>query len=127
MRYRVWWGGYNEDMSNGAMGSGPKPGMPGQGLITILCPCCDAEMVIDPGIPAVIRHKEPDKPKTFSDFEAAAARQQTEAERREELFKKSVAETKNRESVLGRKFEELLKQAKSEPDAAPPKRPFDFD
>jgi len=88
----------------------------------------DAELVIDPSIPAVIRHKEPDKPKTFSDFEAAAARQQTEAERREELFRRSVSDTKNRESVLGKKFEELLKQAKSEPeDAAPPKRPFDFD
>jgi len=113
------------------MPNGPKPGQPvpgGSTVITILCPCCDAELVIDPAIPAVIRHKEADKPKTFSDFEAAAARQQTEAERREELFKKSVTETKNRESVLGRKFEELLKQAKSEPaDVAPPKRPFEFD
>ena len=111
----------------------PKPGKPvpagsSNGVITICCPCCDAELVIDPSIPAVIRHKEPDKPKTFSDFAAAAARQQTEAERREELFRRSVSDTKNRESVLGKKFEELLKQAKSEPeDAAPPKRPFDFD
>ncbi|MEO8028953.1 MAG: hypothetical protein ABI823_20905 [Bryobacteraceae bacterium] len=117
-------------------GQGPQsaPGMPkplaasaDSGLITIQCPCCDAVLVIDPAIPAVIRHQEADKPKTFSDFEAAAARQQTEAERREELFRKSVSETKNRESVLGKKFEELLKQAKTDPDEAPPKRPFDFD
>src|SRR5882762_10326451 len=99
------------------MPHGAKPGQPATAsqTVTIMCPCCDAELVIDPSIPAVIRHKEADKPKTFSDFEAAAARQQTETERREELFKKSVSDTKNRESVLGRKFEELLKQAKSEP------------
>jgi len=92
-----------------------------------MCPCCDAELVIDPSLPAVIRHKEADKPKRFPTLRKRAARQQTEGERREELYQRSIANTKTRESVLNKKFEELLKQAKTDPDAEPPKRPFDFD
>jgi hypothetical protein len=50
-----------------------------------------------------------------------------EASRREDIFQKSVQDHKVRQSVLDRKFDELLKQAKESPDEAPPKRAFDFE
>lgn len=96
-------------------------------LIQVNCPCCQAELQIDPKLGAVIKFKEPDRPRTFADFEAAVERQKGEAERREEAFRKSVEEQKTRQQLLDRKFDELLKQAKEHPDEPPPKRDIDFD
>jgi hypothetical protein len=49
-----------------------------------------------------------------------------EATKREEIFQKSFADQKTRQSVLDKKFEELLKQAKESPDTGPPKRDIDL-
>jgi hypothetical protein len=111
-----------------AKSANPVPGKPEAEFIRVMCPCCDAELTIDPSMGAVIRHKEADGPKTFSDLDEAAKRQRAEAEKRDELYRRSMEETRNRESLLSRKFDSLLKHAQTEPDdAAPPKRPFDFD
>jgi hypothetical protein len=96
-------------------------------LITVTCPCCKAELHIDPETQAVIRHKESVKPPSFTDLEAAVQRQKGEAGRREEVFKKSVEEHKTHHDVLSRKFDEMLKIAKENPDEPPPKRDIDFD
>lgn len=96
-------------------------------LIEIECPCCKGQLYIDPETSAVIRFKEHEKPPTFSDLEAAVERQKGEAGRREEIFKKSVESHKSHKDVLSRKFDEMLKLAKENPDAPPPKRDIDFD
>ncbi len=96
-------------------------------LIEIDCPCCKAQLFVDPETSAVIRYKEHEKPPTFSDLEAAVERQKGEAGRREEIFKKSVESHKSHKDVLSKKFDEMLKLAKENPDAPPPKRDIDFD
>ncbi len=96
-------------------------------LIDVDCPCCKAELHVDPETGAVIRFKEAEKPKTFSDLEAAMERQRGEQSRRDDLFKKSVEQHKSHHDVLSKKFDEMLKVAKENPDEAPPKRDFDFD
>jgi hypothetical protein len=96
-------------------------------LIVVTCPCCQAELHIDPKTAAVIRHKEHVKPATFSDMEAAVSRFKGEADRREDAFKKSVADHKVHQDVLSKKFDEMLKLAKENPDEPPPKRDIDFD
>jgi hypothetical protein len=96
-------------------------------LLTLECPCCGAELVVDPQLKAVIRHKEAVKPPTFADFESAVERQRGEATRREEAFLKSVSAEKSRNDVLSRKFDELLKQAQDSPDTPPPVRDIDLD
>ena len=97
------------------------------GLITVICPCCQAELHIDPATSAVIRHKAHEKPATFSDMEAAVSRFKTEADRRNDAFNKSVADHKVHHDVLSKKFDEMLKLAKENPDEPPPKRDIDFD
>jgi len=97
------------------------------GLITVTCPCCQAELHIDPETSAVIRHKEHVKPPSIADLEAAVQRQKGEASRREEAFKKSVESHKTHHEVLSKKFDEMLKLAKENPDEPPPKRDIDFD
>ena|ERR1051325_1088675 len=98
-----------------------------QQLIEVTCPCCEAELHIDPATSAVIRHKAHEKPPTFADLEAAADRHRGEAQRREEAFKKSVESHKTHQDVLSKKFDEMLRIAKENPDAPPPKRDIDFD
>jgi hypothetical protein len=96
-------------------------------MFSVDCPCCQATLKIDPETQAVIEYKEKPKPKQFEDIEAAAAFQRTAAQRREDAFRKSVAEHKVHKEVLSKKFDELLKQAQADPNAPPPKRDIDFD
>jgi hypothetical protein len=96
-------------------------------LITVICPCCQAELHIDPATSAVIRHKEHEKPRLMADMEAAVTHFKGAAGRREDAFKKSVEEHKSHADVLSRKFDEMLKIAKENPDEPPPKRDIDWD
>lgn len=96
-------------------------------LIEVKCPCCDAMLQIDPQLKAVISHKEKEKPPVIEDFQAAVHKLKGEEARRAEVFQKSFDEHKGHQKVLERKFDELFKQAKENPDAPRPKRPFDLD
>jgi hypothetical protein len=96
-------------------------------LIKVTCPCCEAELHIDPETSAVIRHVEHVKPPTFADLESAVQRQRGEAGRREDAFLKSVESHKTHHDVLSKKFDEMLKIAKENPDEPHPKRDIDFD
>ena len=102
-------------------------GMAESQFISVTCPCCEAELVIDPETGAVIRHKEHEKPRTMADIEAAVQHYKGSAGRREDAFKKSVEAHKSQADVLNKKFDEMLRLAKENPDAPPPKRDIDFD
>jgi len=96
-------------------------------LIIVTCPCCQAKLHIDPETQAIIRFEEHVKPPSIADLEAAVERQKGEAGRREDAFKKSVAEHRTHHDVLNKKFDEMLKIAREHPDEPPPKRDIDFD
>ncbi|MDQ2901813.1 MAG: hypothetical protein M3Y07_18750 [Acidobacteriota bacterium] len=98
-----------------------------QGLIEVACPCCQAMLKIDPETRAVISQKIPEKPPAIEDLAAAVAKLKGEAGRREEVFQKQFAAEKSHGKILDRKFEELLKQAKENPDTSRPPRDFDLD
>ncbi len=97
------------------------------GIIEVECPCCRTTLKVDADSGAVISHKQLEKPAHIEDLTTAVAKLKGEADRREEVFQKSFTDQKNRKSILDKKFDELLKQAKSDPDTGPPKREFDFD
>ena len=96
-------------------------------LLEVECPCCQAALKIDPETQAVISHKVPEKPPPIEDLAAAVAKLKGEAGRREEVFRKQVEAEKSRGQVLNTKFDELLRQAKENPDLPPPKRDIDLD
>src|SRR5215471_11743452 len=96
-------------------------------LFEVECPCCQAKLKIDPETRAVIAHAVPEKPPMIEDLAAAVAKLKGEAGRRDEVFRKQVEAHKSHGRVLERKFDELLKQAKENPDAPPPPRDFDLD
>jgi hypothetical protein len=89
------------------------------------CPCCDATLVVDVNLRRVVRHEAPtrgDRPE-LSD---AGRILEQEAAKREALFQESVAAEQNRGDALSQRFEEALRQARTEP-VTRPTRDFDLD
>ena len=95
-------------------------------LLEIECPCCDAVLKVDPATGAVITHKEKERPKPIEDMAAAVAKVKADEAARGAKFAAQVEREKASKDVLNKKFDELLKQAKSEPVTKPIK-PLGFD
>ena len=98
-----------------------------QGLFEVECPCCKARLKVDDETRTVIAHTVPQKPPAIEDLAAAVAKLKGEAGRRDEVFRKQVEAEKSHGKVLAKKFDELLKQAKENPDLSPPQRDIDLD
>ena len=85
-------------------------------------------MTIDTVLQAVIHHQPfvlPAAP--MEDLAEAVQKLKGAAARREDAFQKSLHDVKNRESLLNRKFDELLKHAQADPTTGPPKRDLVWD
>src|SRR5215813_11535421 len=95
-------------------------------MFEVDCPCCQAVLKIDPETCAVIAHTVPEKPKTIEDLAAEVAKLKGEGARREQLFQKSFEAEKQHGEVLQKKFDELFKRAKENPDLKPPTRDIDL-
>jgi predicted nucleotide-binding protein (sugar kinase/HSP70/actin superfamily) len=96
-------------------------------LMEIQCPCCEAKLKVDIVTESVITFEEKKKAPSLEDFEQAVKNLKGEAAKREDAFQKSFAATKNQGDVFNKKFDELLKQAKSNPDSPKPRKAFDLD
>jgi hypothetical protein len=96
-----------------------------QSEFTVECPCCGAQLVVDPHLRRVTDHTAPergDKP----NLDHAQRILAEEKARRESLFEQSVQQERSRGDVLSKRFEEALKQAQQEP-ITKPKTNFDWD
>ena len=98
-----------------------------KGMFEVECPCCQAVLKIDSETRAVIAHTVPVKPLPIEDLAAEVAKLKGEGARREEVFRKQFEAEKSHGKVLEKKFDELLRQAKENPDKTPPKRDIDLD
>ncbi|HEX3878979.1 MAG TPA: hypothetical protein VHW24_18465 [Bryobacteraceae bacterium] len=103
-----------------------KPTM-AKGMFDVQCPCCQAVLKIDPETQAVIAHTVHEKPRPIEDLAAEVAKLKGEGARREEVFRKNFEAEKSHGKVLERKFDELFKRAKENPDETPPMRDIDLD
>lgn len=92
----------------------------------VVCPCCQAKLVIDPQFAVVLSHEAPPKPQPDVDISDAARILAEQARRREEKFRDSWEAEQKKEDVLNRKFEEALKRAKDQP-VEKPLRDVDID
>lgn len=89
------------------------------------CPCCNATLVIDVNLRRIIRHVEPPSG-TMPELSDAHRLLDEQAKRREDIFQQSVAAERTRGDALSKRFEEALRQAKTEP-ITKPTRDFDLD
>jgi hypothetical protein len=97
-----------------------------KGMFDVLCPCCEATLTIDPETQSVIAHTVKERPKPIEDLQAEVAKLKGEGARREELFRKQFEAEKSHGKVLEKKFDELFKRAKENPDLKPPTRDIDL-
>ena len=96
-------------------------------MFEVECPCCEARLKIDPETRAVIAHIVPVKPPPIEDLAAEVAKLKGEGARREQVFQRQFEAEKSHGKVLEKKFDELFKRAKENPDLTPPKRDIDLD
>ncbi|MGE5242828.1 MAG: hypothetical protein ACM3SQ_01190 [Betaproteobacteria bacterium] len=93
--------------------------------LEVVCPCCQATLVIDVNLGRVVSHHEPERGNKPELTEAQRILAE-EAARREAIFQQSVESERTRGDALSRRFEEALKQARQEP-ITKPTRDFDLD
>lgn len=87
--------------------------------IQVTCPCCDANLTVDPSLPAVLDYKLPARPQLVGELKDAAKLVKEEASRRDQKVQQLREAEKNKSKVLEAKFQELFKKAKEEPISKP--------
>ncbi|HZI18828.1 MAG TPA: hypothetical protein VEY09_09555 [Pyrinomonadaceae bacterium] len=91
---------------------------------TVLCPCCEAAIVVDAQTGAVISHEEKARP--TASFEEMAKEMERQKKLREQVFAQELGSQKDRERLLEEKFREALKKADKDGDK-PYRNPLDWD
>ena len=94
--------------------------------LNVVCPCCEAKLVIDPVFGAVLSHQAAVKPGPDVDLTQATNILEEQKRLREDKFADSWFKETNKEDILAKKFEEAMKKAKDTP-AGKPIRDFDLD
>ena len=93
---------------------------------TILCPCCEATLIIDAETGAIMSHQEKSKPVASFDEMVKGLDKQKQA--REQIFAQELNSMKNRDRILEEKFQDAMKRAEKDKDKNKPFRnPLDYD
>jgi hypothetical protein len=90
------------------------------------CPCCQAKLMVDRQLGAVLSHVPSPKGPASVDLGDTARLLREQAEAVEAKFRASVEAERTKEDLLARKFAEGLKKAKDQP-VEKPLRDFDLD
>ncbi len=92
--------------------------------LTIICPCCDATLIVDSQTGAILSHEE--KKKVVGSFEDLKNDLSKKSETRDQIFAQEMSSMKDRERLLEEKFQEALKRADKDSDK-PFRNPLDMD
>ena len=96
--------------------------------LTVKCPECGSDLVVDASTGAVLSHRKAKQPIAGGkDFDSLLKGLDEEKSRAEDIFQREVAAMKDRDRLLEEKFREAMRRAEEEPDEGPPRRPFDLD
>ena len=91
---------------------------------TVICPCCEATMILDAQTGTVLSHEE--KHKAHGSFDELKEELNKQKQVRDQLFAQELGSMKDRERILEEKFREAMKRAGDDKDA-PFKNPLDLD
>ena len=96
--------------------------------LTVRCPECESELVVDAATGQVLSHRRPKQaPAGGKDFDALLKGLDEDKARAADVFDREFAAMKDRDRLLEEKFREALRRAEEDPDKGPPPRPFDLD
>ena len=93
----------------------------------LTCPCCHATLVVDRDTMAILYATEHRPKAGGASFEKLSQELKAKEKQKNSRFEQAIAEEKQRKALLGKKFQELQKQAEADPDSRPPLRPFEFE
>ena len=91
---------------------------------TLICPCCEATLIVDAQTGSIISHEEKSKP--IASFEEMAKGMEKQKQTRDQIFAQELGSLKDRERILEEKFREAMKRAEKEKDT-PYRNPLDLD
>jgi len=92
----------------------------------ITCPCCQATLVLDRTTLGILYFTEHRVKAGGASFEKSLQDLKEKEKQKSSRFQQAMEEEKQRKALLGKKFQELRKQADTNPDDRP-LRPFDFE
>jgi uncharacterized Zn finger protein (UPF0148 family) len=92
--------------------------------LDVTCPCCGAQLKIDPESAAVVWADQKKAPPR--DFDDLVHRVHSQRSQLDEKFERSMEQNKHQREILEKKFEEARKRAAADPDKRPI-NPFDLD
>ena len=91
---------------------------------TVVCPCCEAAIIVDAQTGVIISHQEKAKP--LASFEEMAKEMERQKQTRDQVFSQELGSMKDRERLLEEKFREAMKRAEKDKDQ-PYRNPLDLD
>lgn len=103
--------------------SDPVENRPG---VTVDCPCCGTQLVIDAARGVVLESRRPVNPRKEASLSSAREVLEEESSRIHERYRQIVDAEKGRGAAMDRKFKDFLEKAKDEP-APKPVRDIDLD
>ena len=96
--------------------------------LTVRCPECSSDLVVDAATGEVLSHRKPKAPLAGGkDFDSLFKELDEGKAKAQDVFDRELAAFDDRDRLLDEKFKEALRRAEEEPDEGPPKRPFDLD
>ena len=96
--------------------------------LTVRCPECNSDLVIDGATGEVLSHRKAKQPPAGGkDFDSLLKGLDDDKARAEDVFQREVTALKDRDRLLEEKFREAMRRAEEDPDEGPPRRPFDLD
>ena len=96
-------------------------------LFHIQCPCCGAALEIDAETGTLLSHRSPKRETVPADLRDAVKKLKNEEGERDARFRQQVAAEREHEKTLGKRFDGLLKKARSEGPPTRPLRDIDLD
>jgi hypothetical protein len=98
--------------------------MPDASKFTLVCPCCEATLIVDAETGALLSSEEKRKP--LASFDEMVKGLDKQKQVREQIFAQEMSSMKNRERILEEKFQEAMKRAEKDKDK-PYINPMDID
>ena len=96
--------------------------------LTVRCPECGSDLVVDVATGQVLSHRKPKQPLAGGkDFDALLRGLDEDKAKAEDIFQREFEAMKDRDRLLDEKFREAMRRAEEDPDEGPPRRPFDLD
>ena len=84
------------------------------GVFKIECPCCGATLEVDAETEAILSHQAPKPKEAPLDLQKAVRQLKSEESSRDQRFREQVQAERQHGKVLDKRFEGLLKKARSE-------------